>query len=53
MRVCLRFQAYFPKNMFITNDDDDDDIPDNKRETWQVQEFLNPFVTIPRLYFSP
>ena len=47
MRVCLRFQVYFPKNMFITNDDDDDDIPDNKRETWQVQEFLNPFVMIP------
>ena len=45
MRVCLRFQVYFPKNMFITNDDDD--IPDNKRETWQVQEFLNPFVMIP------
>ena len=53
MRVCLRFQVYFPKNMFITNDDDDDDIPDNKRETLQEQEFLNPFVTIPRLYFSP
>ena len=51
MQVYLRFQVYFPKNMFITNDDDD--IPDNKRETWQVQEFLNPFVTIPRLYFSP
>ena len=45
MRVCLCFQVYFPKNMFITNDDDD--IPDNKRETWQVQEFLNPFVMIP------
>ena len=49
----LAFSSLFPKNMFITNDDDDDDIPDNKRETWQVQEFLNPFVTIPRLYFSP
>ena len=42
----MRFQVYFPKNMFITNDDDDD-IPDNKRETLQVQEFLNPFVMIP------
>ena len=46
MQVCLRFQVYIPKNMFITNDDDDD-IPDNKRETLQVQEFLNPFVMIP------